>query len=211
MSDFLAIWPFIIGAAVSPVVLVMTIYILSLPRDPIQKSVMLLLGAAVSITIISFVVFYSTTIQPNPSPNKDLLPHVIIGLLLLFLAYGIYHRGPARHKDDSKSKKHGPLGYIVLGVLLMITNFTTIAMLFEIAISIRAHSIVGTAKNTYLLASIFSSLAPVFIPILIVLVSGSHRKQILAKLSGVMKKYGHIVTSVFIAILGAYSLLKPFI
>ncbi len=211
MSDLLAIGPFIIGASVSPVVLIMTLYILTLPKDPIKKSMMFLLGAAVAVTIVSFVIFYSTTIQPTPSPNKDLLPHVIIGLLLLFLAYGIYHKGPQNHQDDSKGKKHGPLGYIVLGVLLMITNFTTIAMLFEIAVEIRGHNIAGTSKNAYLLASIFSSLAPIFVPILVVLVAGRHGKQILAKLSEGMKKYGHIITSIFFAILGVYSLLKPFI
>ena len=117
MPDLVKILPFILGAAVSPVLLVTTLYLLSLIDDPVKKALMFLLGGSITIGLITFLIFFTTNINPKPAPNKDLLPHLIIGVLLLFLAYGIYRRGPAKaHKE--KAKKQGLLRYASLGFLL---------------------------------------------------------------------------------------------
>ena len=210
MPDLVKILPFILGAAVSPVLLVTTLYLLSLIDDPVKKALMFLLGGTITIGLITFLIFFTTNINPKPAPNKDLLPHLIIGALLLFLAYGIYHRGPAKaHKE--KAKKQGLLRYASLGFLLMVTNFTTIAMIFEVALEVRANQIIGTAKLLYLVVTVLSSVLPILLPLLILLLAGKKSGLILKDLSGFMQKYSHVVTAVFFAVLGIYSIAKPFV
>ena len=210
MPDLVKILPFILGAAVSPVLLVTTLYLLSLIDDPVKKALMFLLGGSITIGLITFLIFFTTNINPKPAPNKDLLPHLIIGVLLLFLAYGIYRRGPAKaHKG--KAKKQGMLRYASLGFLLMVTNFTTIAMIFEVALEVRANQIIGTAKLLYLAATVLSSVLPILLPLLILFLAGKKSGLILKDLSGFMQKYSHVVTAVFFAVLGIYSIIKPLV
>ena len=208
MTDFLKILPFIIGAAISPILLVTVLYILSRPKEPIKKSMAYLLGGTIAISIIASIIFYSTEIRPTPTPRNDLVPHLIIGFLLLFLAFDIYKKGPAKNEHKT-SKKSGFLAYFGIGTLLMLTNFTTIAMIFEVALGLRQYGITGLGKLMYLFVTIFSSIIPILLPLLILAMAGKNSENILDKLSSFMQKYAHIVTSVFFAILGTYSLLKP--
>ena len=210
MADLLKILPYILGAAVSPVLLVTTLYILSQPISPIKKTFLFLLSSTATIGLITTFIFFTTNFNPNPAPNKDLLPHLIIGILLLFLAYGIYSKGPAKPKKQN-DKKQTWWGYLVLGFVLMVTNFTTIAMIFEVALELRADRIIGFAKILYLLATVLSSIFPILLPLAILALAGKHSKVILSKLSSFMQQYAHIVTAIFFAILGLFSILKPFI
>jgi len=210
MADFIKIFPFIFGAAISPVLLVTVLYILSRPTQPIKKALVYLLAGIITISTITAIIFYSTQIRPEPAPRNDLIPHLIIGFLLLFLAIDIYKKGPSK-KKPKETKGRGLIGFFGLGVLLMLTNFTTIAMIFEVALDLRQLQILGTQKLFYLLITVFFSILPILLPLFILLIAGKNSEKILEKLSGFMQKYAHIVTSAFFAILGAYVLLKPFL
>lgn len=208
MGELAKILPFIAGAAVSPVLLVTTLYVLSLPDKPIRKALVFLLGGTATIALITYLIFFTTNINPNPAPNKDLLPHMIIGILLLVLAYSIYRKGPAK-AEKSKLRKQTNLRYFLAGVFLMVVNFTTIAMIFEVAIELRANQIVATEKLIYFIATVFSSVIPILLPLLILLLAGKKSALILKDLSSFMHKYSHVVTSIFFALLGSYSIIKP--
>ena len=210
MPDLAKVLPYILGAAISPLLLVTTIYILALPKDPIKKSLIYLLGGTSTIAILTFFIFYTTSINPNPAPNKDLAPHLIIGVLLLFLAYGIYAKGPAKAKKQGSASKNY-WSYLGLGFLLMVTNFTTLAMIFEVALELRAGHILGTDKAIYFAITIISSVAPILLPLLILLLAGKYSRKILIVLSDFMSKYSNIVTAIFFAILGVFSIIKPFV
>lgn len=210
MTDFIKIFPFIFGAAISPVLLVTVLYILSRPTQPIKKALVYLLAGTITISIISVLIFYSTQIRPEPAPRNDLIPHMIIGFLLLFLAFDIFKKGLSKKKlKDTKGR--GLVGFFGLGVVLMLTNFTTIAMIFEVALDLRQLQIFGLEKLAYLIITVFFSLLPILIPLFILLLAGKNSEKILDSLSGFMQKYAHIVTSVFFGLLGLYVLLKPFL
>lgn len=210
MQEIIKTAPFIVGAAISPIVLMLTLYVLARPAKPIQKTLVFLLGSLVSISFITAVIFYATTVNPNPSSHSDLLPHLIIGALLLLLAFNIYHRGPGKAKVEPEKTK-GLIAYFTLGVVIMVTNFTTIAMIFEVALELREFAIQGLEKNIYMLATILFSLLPILLPLLVLLLAGKHSATILDKLSLFMQRYAYIVTAIFFAALGVFSLLKPFI
>ena len=91
------------------------------------------------------------------------------------------------------------------------TNFTTIAMIFEVALEVRANQIIGTAKLLYLAATVLSSVLPILLPLLILFLAGKKSGLILKDLSGFMQKYSHVVTAVFFAVLGIYSIIKPLV
>jgi len=210
MQELLKATPFIIGAAISPVLLVMTLFILSRPVAPAKKSLLFLLGSTVTITLIGTIIFFTTTVRPDPSPSKDLLPHIIIGLLLLFLAFNILRQGPAK-AENKPQKNDSPIKYLTLGAILMVTNFTTIAMVFALALELRSSGILGAEKFMYLAAVIIFSLLPIILPLLVLALAGKRSADILEKLSSFMQRYAHIATAVFFALMGVYVLLKPFL
>ena len=209
MQEFIKIFPYIFGAAISPVLLVTILYVLSKPVEPIKKALIFLMGSAVTISIITYTVFYSTNIRPNPAPNKDLIPHLTIGSLLLLLAFDIYKKGPAKN-EHKRNKKSSLLSFFGLGVLLMVTNFTTLAMIFEVALDLRQYGVTGTSKDLYLVTTILFALIPILLPLIILVLAGKNSQKILDRLSVFMKSYAHIVTAIFFAILGLFSLAKPF-
>lgn len=212
MSELYKILPFVVGAAVSPVLLVTTLLILAQAKRPILKTLFFLLGSLMTIVTISFVVFYTSTIRAIPAGSKDIIPHLIIGMLLLLLAINIYRRGPAKPSSNTRSKLgKGLLPYLLLGIGLMVTNFTTIAMILAIALELRTGGVGGVSKMLYILATIFSSLIPILLPLVALAIAGKHAKAVLAALSSFMKRYAHIITAIFFALLGIFSLLKPFV
>ena len=212
MEELYKIIPFIVGAAISPVLLVTTLLILAQSNRPVIKTVAYLFGSAITITAITFVVFYTSTIRAVPSGSKELFPHIVIGILLLLLALDIYKRGPTKPSSRAKAGKNkGLLRYFILGILLMLTNFTTIAMVFAVAVELRSDDISGLSKLIYMLATILSSLVPILLPLLVLAVAGKHSKTILNSLSNFMKNHAYVITSIFFAILGVFSIAKPFL
>lgn len=210
MSELSKTLPFILGAAVSPVLLLTTIIILAQAKKPIAKAILFLFGSTLTITSICLVVFYTATFRNVGTAGKDELVHVVIGLLLIFLAIDIYRRGPAKPKP---SKKHnsGIWPYFILGIGLMLTNFTTIAMVFAVAVEIRDTSAEDITKLIYMFATIISSLLPILLPLGVLVVTGKNSQRVLNILSKFMNRYAHIITAVFFALLGVFSLVKPFL
>lgn len=212
MEELVKTLPFIVGAAISPVLLVTTLLVVSSQDRPISKALAYLLGGTITITAISLVVFYTNFLKSLPHGNKNVFPHIIIGLILIILAVNIYKRGPTKPSTQAKSnKQQGLLRYIFLGIILMLTNFTTVAMVFAVALEIHTGDVTGVMKIAYLIATIISSLLSVLIPLFILFVAGKHSDNILKSLSNFMKQYAFVVTSIFFALLGIYSLAKPFI
>lgn len=212
MEELYKILPFVIGAAVSPVLLVTTLLILAQTNRPVIKTTVFLLGSALTITAITLVIFYTSTIRSIPAGTKEVFPHIIIGLLLLLLALDIYRRGPAKPNPKAKAQgSKGMLRYFLLGIVLMLTNFTTIAMVFAVAVELRSGDVAGVSKLIYTMATILSSLLPILLPLGVLVIAGKHSAVILNTLSSFMKRYAHIITAIFFALLGVFSLLKPFI
>lgn len=210
MVGFARIMPFILGAAISPVLLITVLYILSRPQKPVLKALLYLLGATICISIITALVFLTATNVSIKSSKSSLLPHLIIGALVLFLAFDIFRKG-SQKSPHKVAKSDSLVKYFLAGFALMLVNFTTIAMIFEVALEIRALSVPIADRNIYFFATILASLVPILLPLLVLAISGKHSKQILAVLSGFMKKYSYLVTSGFFALIGTYILIKALI
>ena len=71
MADFIKIFPFIFGAAISPVLLVTVLYILSRPTQPIKKALVYLLAGTITISTITAIIFYSTQIRLLNHSNRN--------------------------------------------------------------------------------------------------------------------------------------------
>lgn len=210
MEELFKILPYIVGAAISPVLLVTTLLILAQSSKPISKAIAFLIGSAITISAICVFVFYSVNIRSTPPGTKEVFPHTVIGLLLLLLALDIYRRGPAKPKK-TKTKHKGLIGYLLLGIVLMLTNITTIAMVVAIAVELHSISVSSINKLTYTITTIVSSLLPILLPLIVLALAGKHSKNMLNTLSSFMKQYAHIVTAIFFALLGLFSLAKVFL
>lgn len=210
MNELSKTLPFILGAAVSPVLLLSTIIILVQANKPVAKAISFLVGSTITITTICFVVFYTANFRNVATAGRDELVHIVIGLLLLFLAIDIYRRGPSKPKP-AKKQSSGIWAYFILGIGLMLTNFTTIAMVFAVAVEIRDTSAEDFTKLIYMFATIISSLLPILLPLGLLVVTGKNSQRVLNTLSRFMNHYAHIITAVFFALLGVFSLVKPFI
>lgn len=203
------LFPYMLGAAISPMLLVTTIMLLGSSQKPKLKTAVFGLAALLTIAIIGFVLFFVIHMgaQRGAPSVSDGIIHIVAGLLILILAWKAWRRGPASARPK-KHTKQSILAFFVLGIGLMATNITTIAMYLPAAAEL-AHNQASapTRLTSYLLMVLFSVL-PILIPLGLVVLLGKHGDSLLALLSRFMQRFGYLVTAGFFVILGVYVVYK---
>jgi hypothetical protein len=205
----LQIVPYMLAAAVSPFLLIVVIMVLAQPVKPKLQAFVMALGAltsAIAIGTVLFFVIHFGLSHAKPSASADIF-HIIIGLSLFWLAWHAYHKGPAKKPKDKAGRSFW--GDYALGVALMATNITTLIMFVPAATDLQNSP--GVERLAGLCMMIFGAMLPILIPLLILVVLGKAGDSILDKLGTFMHRYGHLVTAIFIAVIGLYVLLKGLI
>lgn len=199
------ITPYVIGAAVSPLIFITTIFLLSQPNKPKMQTFMYFLGGlAITTAIGSFVFFalHQRQTSGKPSVSESAL-HILVGLMLLGLAVKIW-RKKNKAKRVSKSLHYGR--DILLGVFLMASDITAFAMFIPAAIDLQNAS--DAVKISGLVLLIVASLLPIWLPLGLVVIMGKKSQKLLGKLSVFMLNHGHQASGALVGAIALYVLYK---
>ena len=137
MGDLLTkVLPLSLGAAVSPTVLGVILVILS-GRRAVARGGAYLAGVLLVLAGLTVVGLYGVR-DTDPSPATVSIERVvdgIAGVLLLLLALGTVLRAalrdpatPADQPPPDSDRQHGLGGAFVLGIAMMVSNFSTILL-----------------------------------------------------------------------------------
>ncbi len=202
------ITPYVIGAAVSPLILITTIFLLSQPNTPKMQTFMYFLGGLFITSIIGTIVFFTLHMRSNSGKPSvgDAEIHVLIGLMLLGLAVKIWRR--KQNANRISTKLHYGRDFL-LGVFLMASDFTAFAMFIPAAVDLRGAS--EEVKLIALALLIAASLLPIWLPLGLVIIMGKKSQALLDHLSVFMKKHGHQVSGGLVGAIGCYVLYKGII
>lgn len=159
---FLAILPFALAAAVSPVLFTFALLVSGQKDKSFLKSMLFLLGSAIMIVIIGFVIFFVLAkVSPsNTFTSKDAWIDILIGSLLVLFALKQFFT--KKQKKAKKPKNLSLVAAFVLGLGLMLGNSSTIIMFFPAA---HVASFYSTSIKIQLLAiMVIFSLIPALAP-----------------------------------------------
>jgi len=200
------ILPYVVGAAVSPVVLATCVILLAQPQKPVQKTLAFAMGGTLTAVVVGTVIFLTVHAQSQvarPTLSASII-HIMVSLVLLGLAIKVWRKPPKKAKKVSK-KVHYARDF-GLGILLMASNFTSLIMFVPASLDLQ--SAPAETRLTGLTLLIISSTLAMWVPLLLVLITGEHGKKLLKSMSKFMAARGQQVSGGLIGVIALYVLYK---
>lgn len=171
MGDLLSkIIPLSIGAAFSPTVIALELLILSGKRSR-ARSTAFLAGVIVvfaALTALGLAISHTSADSPVQETITKTVD-ILAGVLLLVLAFATILRSlvhdsvPAVEGEAKEAKNPGLLSAFLLGLAIMLSNFSTILLYVPAMRSISAAAISGGDKFIAVVIAFFISAAPILL------------------------------------------------
>ena len=206
-----------LGAAISPTVLALELLILSGKRSKARAS-MFLLGLLLVfgvITAVGLLLSHTTSSSPaQVSITKTV--DVITGSLLLLLALGtilrsFVHNSVAPVGGETKdAKTPGLTSAFLLGLAIMVTNFSTILLYIPAMRSISASDISTSDKAVAVAIAFLIAAAPILFIYGFAVGFPKIATPPLNKLRGSIDRHQRVIGIVIEVIFGAYLMFKAF-
>lgn len=215
---FREVLPFALGAMVSPTLLTLQVIVLSSPKSPKLKAWALTLGAAV--TLLAYSVLGVTVLsRVADGTSSDTGPHSwtyivirgVAGLLLLFIGLRQLRPAPTpgeQHQSGVKAKiaTAGPLLYLGVGVMGMLTDFSSLVLYLP-----ALHEITRSDADSASKAVVFSflfllTMLPLLLPVLLVTLLGSKGDPVLASLNRFVSAHQRQINAGICLLFSAYLL-----
>jgi cyanate permease len=203
-NEFWAVLPFAAASAVSPLLFTFALLVASQKQRSLLKSSLFLLGSAIAIFAIGFVIFFFLAkISPEKTfTSRDAYIDIVIGILLVGFALRQFTK-PKPNKNRP-SKNLTLAAALSLGFGLMLVNTSTIIMYLPAAHIASYYS--NTIKVELLLMMVLFSLIPAFVPPAMLRIIRSE-KTITNVKAWVTNNGRYIIAAVF-GILGILEIIK---
>ena len=187
-SLFLSVLPLALGAAVSPTLLTLELLILAGRNHPLSRAWAFAIGA--SAVLIGYAVVGLAFLQrlPDAGSGSPSLASAIIkiaaglALALLGVRQLLHHPAPGEAKQGRLQQRmatSGPLVYVGIGALGMLTNVSTLVLLFPAMHTISNSSAPDSEKLWVAAAVVAIALTLVLVPVLAVSLLGSRAHTVL--------------------------------
>jgi len=209
--------PLSLGAAISPTVLALELLILSGKRAKARASMFLLGILLVFSAITAFGLLLSHTTSTSPAQvSITKTVDVVAGSLLLLLALGtilrsFVHDSVAPVGGETKdAKTPGLMSAFLLGLAIMVTNFSTILLYIPAMRSISASGIATPDKAAAVAIALLLATAPILFIYGFAVGFPKIATPPLNKLRGSIDRHQRMIGIVIEVIFGAYLMSKAF-
>jgi hypothetical protein len=225
--------PLAVGGAVSPVLLVAVVLILSGAHRPRLRALAFAVGnvaALVALTVLVATLFHSIG-HTGTGPNTT---GAVIDLTLgaLLLLYGLGRLGELAlhpgHPDPAPDRVHdggvddggedpptdahrgGVVGSLALGFALMATNVSTVALYLAALKDFGQARVSSVDRLVTVVVVIAVIMLPVVVPLVLTVVAPSRSTRILAGVHGFVDRHRAAITGGFVTVFGVLLLAKGF-
>lgn len=210
--------PLALGAAVSPVLLTLSILLLSSDFHPRVRVLAYAGGVFISLVVIGVVaVGGSATGGDGPSHPSTVSAglDILLGILLIAVAVKNSVGSPkAAEKKPAKAPKAEPsLAVQVvrdagLGLFLTVTNFSSLIFYLAAAKSTADSHLPALDQAAAMSLVGFGFMAPIVLPLLATVASPAASKKFLDATNRVVKDYGRYIGAAVALLFGVYLILK---
>ena len=207
MGSLLAsILPLAIGAAISPTILAGQLLILSGKEFAIKRALMFLLGSGlvlIGYTAVAVLAGVGSDAASKPS-TVDGVIKLFFAVVLLVLGIRALLRGPKPEK--AKKPAAGPrfVRSFEFGAVLMLLNFTTLALYFPAVHETVASSVSSSDELLAIVILYLITMIPAWMPLVATVVVGAPAKRALARLNAFMTRHSQAITVAICFLFAAY-------
>ena len=220
MSDLLSkIIPLSLGAAISPTVLAVGLLILSAPKRAVIRGTTYTAGVMSILAVLTAVglklTHHATSVPAARQPITRAID-ATFGLVLLLLALATVLRAMSTDKESAAATKspadpdkHSSLwAAFVLGMAMMMTNFSTILLYLPAMREISASRVDLSDKATAVSVAFLITSMAATLPLALRLIAPSKSAKWFASLHTLVTRYQRQIAVTIEVIFGAYLLLK---
>lgn len=207
--------PLAAGAAISPTILTLSVLILSGPHGKARQAIF----TAVNVGIMILLAILGTKLLTHVAAHKGGGSHaategiyVTLGIVMILLAIKERFR-PSSESDDetpkeSTAKGVSPAKYASLGVVMTVTNFTTLALFIP---ALREIAVSKVPDGDKLLAgAILVTMATLtaWLPLLGTVLLPKSAAKVLSAVHDFTTNYKHQIVETVLLVFGVYMLFK---
>lgn len=215
------ILPLALAGAISPTVLAVVLVVLSGREDPKLRGLAVLAGTTtvvVAISLLVVFVFGAAVPESQKGSGSDLSGYIDLGFAVLLLALGaltFMRRDRPRKEHHHPSKDAGARlpRFYALGLVIMLLNFTTLAVFLPALKEIAIDKVSDADRVTALIVVDVIVLTPAWLPVLLYLVSPTLARKVLDPLNGFLMRHRVavgvgicVIFAVYLAYLGIKAL-----
>ena len=189
--------PLALAGAISPTVLAVVLVVLSGREDPKIRGLAFLAGTTTVVVAISLLVVFvlgAAVPDSQKGSNSDLSGYIDLGFAVLLLALAgltFSRRNHARTEHHDPSGKAGARlpRFYALGLLIMLFNFTTLAVFLPALKEIAIDKVSYADRLTALVVVDVIVLTPAWLPVLLYLVSPRVARKVLDPLNDFLTRH----------------------
>lgn len=198
MSELMTkILPLALAGAISPTVLAVVLVVLSGKKDPKLRGLAVLAGTTtvvVAISLLVVFVFGAAVPESQKGSGSDLSGYIDLGFAVLLLALGALtfmrrNRPRKEHHDSSEDVGARLPRFYALGLVIMLLNFTTLAVFLPALKEIAIDKVSDADRVTALIVVDVIVLTPAWLPVLLYLVSPRLARKVLDPLNGFLMRH----------------------
>ena len=209
--------PLAAGAAVSPTILALSVLILSGPHGRVRQA----LVTTVNVGLMTLLAIVGTKLLTHVASHKGGGTHaategiyVTLGIVLLLLAVKEHFR-PAKDSDEKPPAeeavpKVGVSKYLSLGVVVTVTNFTTLALFIPALREISVAKVPGSDKVVAGAVLVAFATVTAWLPLVGTLLFPKPAARALNAIHNFTTTYKHQIVEVVLVGFGVYMVLKGF-
>ncbi len=209
LSVLAVLLPIGLAGAVSPVLLTEQTVLLSGPggrrvSTAFAAGVILVLAALVAALVI-----FGRAIELPRLPHISARVDVVLGLLLLALV--LYLRRPSSDKSKPRERDRSGMNNraaFAFGMFAMSTNFTTIVLMVPGAKEIASSHLDLPERAVASLFLVTLASMPAWVPLALTAVAPGAANRVLGSISSGLEKHGKTATTVLVAGVGIYLLVR---
>jgi threonine/homoserine/homoserine lactone efflux protein len=208
-SILIKIIPLDFAATLSPGILALAILLLGNKNKPFIKTLSLTLGILIVGILISVLGFYLGVALPTGVKENSLSAVVDILLGIFFIIFGIkviLEKEKKRHLQSSDNAQI--LKWIIVGVLVSITNFDAVFFIFTAAKEVGGAAINNFTKIILLVVNNLFFILPVTFPVLFYLLFPRISQRVLEKLNSFLMRFGKYIVFALFMIFGIIFLVR---
>lgn len=211
---FVQVLPLALGAAISPTVFTVAVLVLSSRKKQVVRALLYLAGCwAILLAIgIPGVIFFANLTPARGGGVREARVDLLFAVVLLALGIRRISKRPSAHEKqrDRAGRLSGkPVSvYFVVGLAMMITNFTSLALYFPLLKDLARSPLTISERLAVLVACQVIMLAVVIVPLVIRVVAPSASARILEDLNRFVSKNSRAIMTVVIFVFAAYLLWK---
>lgn len=203
LQAILKTFPLSLVAAVSPVLIIFEVVVLSSKQKSLGKTWFYIAGAGLVLLVIGLLellVFHNISLKAKTPNNLSAYLDFVFAALLVWLLF-------KPHKKQKKPKRKLPnsyVAYFALGFGLMIVNISSLIPYLAMIKLLGETDISSTIKTQVLLLNIMLILLPLIVPLLYCSIFTKSANKFLSALRNFTNKYSGIITKVLIVVITIY-------